>query len=301
MASVPILALPPADLTSEVAPRRRRIHTLRVLGTQEAPRGKRRDTIMTEQQTLRSLDRTVDADEVAKFAAMAEEWWDPNGKFRPLHKFNPVRITYLRDRIANHYQRDPQASGPFTDLSIADIGCGGGLLTEPMARLGATVTGIDATERNVEIARSHAQHMQLPIDYRFTTAADLAETGARFDVVLTMEVIEHVTDPAVFIADCARLVRPDGLMFLATLNRTAKAYLFAIAGAEYVLGWLPKGTHDWRRFVKPSEMAAALRDAGMRLDELSGVVYDPLKDSWRLKQRDLGVNYIALAHKADTA
>jgi len=301
MATVPILAFPPTGLASEVASRRRRIHTLRVLGTQEAARGRRRKTIMTEQQTLQSLDRSVDPDEVAKFAAMAEEWWDPNGKFRPLHKFNPVRLTYLRDRIADHFQRGPQDASPFTDLAIADIGCGGGLLTEPMARLGATVTGIDATERNVDIARSHAQQMQLPIDYRFTTAADLAETGARFDVVLTMEVIEHVTDPASFIADCARLVRPGGLMFLATLNRTAKAYLMAIAGAEYVLGWLPKGTHDWRRFVKPSEMAAALRDAGMHLDELCGVVYDPLKDRWRLKQRDLAVNYIALAHKADAA
>lgn len=254
---------------------------------------------MTEQQTLRSLDRTVDADEVAKFAAMAEEWWDPNGKFRPLHKFNPVRIAYLRDRIAEHFQRDPRKDAPFADISIADIGCGGGLLTEPMARLGATVTGVDATERNVAIARSHASQMQLDIDYRFTTAADLAETGARFDVVLTMEVIEHVTDPAVFIADCARLVRPGGLMFLATLNRTVKAYLMAIAGAEYLLGWLPRGTHDWRRFVKPSEMATALRAAGLRLDEITGVVYDPLKDRWRLKPHDLDVNYVALAHKAD--
>ncbi len=253
---------------------------------------------MTEQETLHPLDRTVDAAEVAKFAAMAEEWWDPNGKFRPLHKFNPVRITYLRDRIASRFERDPHGDAPFSGLAIADIGCGGGLLTEPMARLGATVTGIDATERNVEIARNHAQHMQLPIDYRFTTAADLAATGARFDVVLTMEVIEHVADPSAFVADCARLVRPGGLMFLATLNRTAKAYLLAILGAEYVLGWLPKGTHDWRRFVKPSEMAAALRSAGMHLDELSGVVYDPLKDRWRVRPRDLDVNYMALAHKA---
>jgi 2-polyprenyl-6-hydroxyphenyl methylase/3-demethylubiquinone-9 3-methyltransferase len=243
------------------------------------------------------LDRTVDDAEVAKFAAMAEEWWDPDGKFRPLHKFNPVRLEYLRDQIAAHFKRDPRADRPFAGLTILDVGCGGGLLTEPMARLGATVTGIDATERNIEIARLHANRMALPIDYRFAAAGDLAHDDSQFDVVLNMEVIEHVADREAFLADCAALVRPGGLMFLATLNRTTKAYVLAIVGAEYVMRWLPRGTHDWRRFVRPSELASPLRAAGMSLTELTGVTYNPIKDDWGLSQRDLDVNYIAVALK----
>ncbi len=252
---------------------------------------------MMDKETPQALDRTVDDGEIAKFAAMAEEWWDPDGKFRPLHRFNPVRIEFLRDRIAARFGRDPRGERPLAGLSIVDVGCGGGLLCEPMARLGATVTGIDATERNTEVARAHAGAMGLDIDYRFTTAADLAATGAAFDVVLNMEVIEHVADPAAFLDDCARLVRPGGLMLLATMNRTAKAYLLAVVGAEYVMRWLPRGTHDWRRFVKPSEMAAWLRRAGMTMTEATGVAYDPLRDAWRLAPRDLDVNYIAVAEK----
>jgi len=252
---------------------------------------------MMDKETPQALDRTVDDGEIAKFAAMAEEWWDPDGKFRPLHRFNPVRIEFLRDRIAARFGRDPRGERPLAGLSIVDVGCGGGLLCEPMARLGATVTGIDATERNTEVARAHAVAMGLDIDYRFTTAADLAATGAAFDVVLNMEVIEHVADPAAFLDDCARLVRPGGLMLLATMNRTAKAYLLAVVGAEYVMRWLPRGTHDWRRFVKPSEMAAWLRRAGMTMTEATGVAYDPLRDAWRLAPRDLDVNYIAVAEK----
>jgi 2-polyprenyl-6-hydroxyphenyl methylase/3-demethylubiquinone-9 3-methyltransferase len=256
---------------------------------------------MKDKQTPRALDRTVDEGEIAKFAAMAEEWWDADGKFRPLHRFNPVRIEFLRDRIAARFGRDALADRPFAGLSVLDVGCGGGLLCEPMARLGATVTGIDATERNVEIAHAHARTMDLAIDYRFATAADLAEAGQTFDVVLNMEVIEHVADRDAFLGDCARLVRPGGLMFLATLNRTAKAYLLGIVGAEYVLRWLPRGTHEWRRFVRPSEMAAALRRAGMTLCELTGVAYEPLKDAWKLAPRDLDVNYIAVAEKPGPA
>lgn len=252
-----------------------------------------------ETQTSRALDRTVDADEIAKFAAMAEEWWDPDGKFRPLHLFNPVRIAFLRDRIADHFNRDIMAGRPLDGLRILDVGCGGGLLCEPMARLGARVTGIDATERNTEIARLHAEAMALDIDYRFTTAGDLAEDGASFDVVLNMEVIEHVADRQAFLDDCARLVRPGGLMFLATLNRTPKAYMLAIVGAEYVMRWLPRGTHDWKRFVRPSEMAAWLRHAGMEMREVCGVAYDPLRGAWKLAPHDLDVNYIAMAEKAD--
>lgn len=253
---------------------------------------------MIKEQAPRAPDGTVDAAEIAKFEAMADEWWDPDGKFRPLHKFNPVRLEFLRDRIAAHFRRDVKSERPFEDISVVDVGCGGGLLAEPMVRLGATVTGLDATERNVEIARTHAKKMDLAIDYKFATAAALAENGARFDVVLSMEVIEHVADPAAFIGDCAALVKPGGLMFLATLNRTPKAYMLAILGAEYVLGWVPRGTHDWQRFVKPSEMAAALRESGMHVDEITGVTYNPISDRWRLSPRDLAVNYIALAHRS---
>ncbi|MGH6619897.1 MAG: bifunctional 2-polyprenyl-6-hydroxyphenol methylase/3-demethylubiquinol 3-O-methyltransferase UbiG [Alphaproteobacteria bacterium] len=242
-------------------------------------------------------DRTVDDGEIAKFAAMAEEWWDPDGKFRPLHRLNPVRLEFLRDRIADRFGRDIRTERPLAGLTVLDVGCGGGLLCEPMARLGAAVTGIDAGEGNVEIARTHAEAMGLSIDYRFAAAADLAAAGRSFDIVLNMEVIEHVADQDAFLGDCARLVRPGGLMFLATLNRTPKAYLLAIVGAEYVLRWLPRGTHAWRRFVRPSEMAASLRRAGMTMTELAGVAYDPLKDGWKLAPHDLDVNYMAIAAK----
>jgi 2-polyprenyl-6-hydroxyphenyl methylase/3-demethylubiquinone-9 3-methyltransferase len=254
---------------------------------------------MIDTQNSPTHDRTVDASEVAKFAAMAEEWWDPNGKFRPLHLFNPVRVEFLRDRIADHFARDVRGGRPLDGLRILDVGCGGGLLCEPMTRLGANVTGIDATERNTEIARTHAAAVGLDIDYRYATASDLAEGGATFDVVLNMEVIEHVADRQAFLDDCARLVRPGGLMFLATLNRTPKAYMLAIVGAEYVMRWLPRGTHDWKRFVRPSEMAAWLRHTGMEMREICGVVYDPLKGAWKLAPRDLDVNYIAMAEKPD--
>lgn len=242
-------------------------------------------------------DRTVDDGEIAKFAAMAAEWWDPDGKFRPLHRLNPVRLEFLRDRIADRFGRNTRADRPLAGLTVLDVGCGGGLLCEPMTRLGAAVTGIDAGEGNVEIARAHAEAMGLSIDYRFAAAADLAAAGRAFDVVLNMEVIEHVADRDAFLDDCARLIRPGGLMFLATLNRTPKAYLLAIVGAEYVLRWLPRGTHAWRRFVRPSEMAASLRRAGMTMTELTGVAYDPLKDGWKLAPHDLDVNYMAVAVK----
>lgn len=248
-------------------------------------------------QEAKPLDRTVDSAEVAKFERMAEDWWDPDGRFRPLHKFNPVRLEFLRNRVAAHFDRDITADRPFEGLSLLDIGCGGGLLCEPMARLGARVTGIDATERNIEVARHHAGRMGLEIEYTFAAAGDLAAAGRRFDVVLNMEVIEHVADRDAFLADSAALLRPDGLMFLATLNRTPKSYLLAIVGAEYVLRWLPRGTHDWRRFVRPSELAAGLRASGLTLDELTGIAYDPLHDRWSLAPNDLGVNYIAVGRK----
>ena len=252
---------------------------------------------MIETEGPRAPDRTVDGGEIAKFAAMAEEWWDPDGKFRPLHRLNPVRLEFLRDRIADRFGRDIRADSPFAGLAVLDVGCGGGLLCEPMARLGARMTGIDAGGENIAIARAHAEGMGLSIDYRPAAAGDLAAAGETFDVVLNMEVVEHVADRDAFLGDCARLVRPGGLMVLATLNRTPKAYLLAIVGAEYVLRWLPRGTHEWRRFVRPSEMAASLRRGGMTMTALTGVAYDPLQDRWRLAPHDLDVNYMAVATK----
>lgn len=236
---------------------------------------------------------SVDSDEVSRFAAMAEAWWDPDGKFAPLHRFNPVRIGFIRDRVMARRGGDPREIRPLAGIRLLDIGCGGGLLAEPMARLGAEVTAIDAAARNIEIARLHAEQSGLDIDYRHATAEALAATGAKFDVVLNMEVVEHVADLGTFLGACAELLAPDGVMFVATLNRTAKAYALAIVGAEYLLRWLPRGTHDWRKFVKPSELAAGLRPHGLDIAELAGVSYNPLADQWRLGH-DLDVNYLAV-------
>lgn len=236
--------------------------------------------------------RSVDPAEIAKFAAMADAWWDPQGKFRPLHRLNPARLTYIRDSCAARFNRDAKAPRPLAGLNVVDIGCGGGLICEPLARLGATVTGIDAGTETIAIARSHAAESDLAIDYREATAEMLAEAGERFDVVLSMEVVEHVGDPAAFMAACSQLVAPGGLLIVATLNRTAKSFAFAIVGAEYVLRWLPRGTHDWRRFLRPSELAAMVRGQGLTLNNAMGIVYSPLGDSWRLSTSDLDVNYM---------
>ena len=238
---------------------------------------------------------SVGDSEVAKFAALAESWWDSEGPFRPLHKFNPVRIRFIRDRLAGHFNRDPLAPEPLAGLRLLDIGCGGGLLTEPLTRLGATVVGIDATEKNIRIAALHAEQGGLSIDYRHTTAEALDEAGERFDAVLNMEVVEHVADVDAFLTASGNLVGNGGLMIAATLNRTAKSFALAIVGAEYVLRWLPRGTHDWRRFVRPSELAAGLRHAGMTVTSLTGVVFNPLTGIWSLTERDLDVNYMAVA------
>jgi 2-polyprenyl-6-hydroxyphenyl methylase/3-demethylubiquinone-9 3-methyltransferase len=251
--------------------------------------------------TARS-DASVDAEEVAKFAALAEEWWDPAGKFRPLHRFNPTRLGFIRDRVAAHYGRDPLGRRgplnrrPLEDLSMLDIGCGGGLLAEPLTRLGARITAIDAAERSVKIATQHAREAGLAIDYRHATAEQLAEAGETYDVVLNMEIVEHLADVAAFFRASCALVKPGGLMVVATLNRTPKAFLMAIVGAEYVLGWLPRGSHDWQRFLRPSELAKELRANAMEVSELTGVSYNPLADTWHLS-RDLGVNYMVLAVK----
>jgi 2-polyprenyl-6-hydroxyphenyl methylase/3-demethylubiquinone-9 3-methyltransferase len=237
---------------------------------------------------------SVDDAEIAKFAAMAEEWWDPSGKFAPLHKFNPVRLGFIRDTAAQHFGRDPRALRPFEGLSLLDIGCGGGLLSEPMARMGFKVLGADASEKNVKTAAAHAAG--LGIDYRATTAEALAEEGVAFDVVLNMEVVEHVADLEGYLAACAKLVRPGGLTFVATLNKTLKSLALAKIGAEYVLGWLPRGTHDWSRFVEPARLQAMLEDAGLNVLKKQGVAFDPLSWNWKLAS-DLDVNYMIVARR----
>jgi len=239
---------------------------------------------------------TVDPAELEKFARMADSWWDARGDFRPLHKVNPTRIAFIRDSVAARLNRNPLAARPLEGLRLLDIGCGGGLLCEPMARLGASVTGIDPTSRNIEVARIHAKQSGLDIDYRVATAEDLSVEGERFDVVLNMEVVEHVADLNAFIAACCTLLSEQGVMFIATINRTPKSFLFAIVGAEYVLRWLPRGTHDWNKFVRPSELATAVRKAGTDRGELTGVSYNPLRDAWMLS-RDLDVNYIATVNR----
>jgi 2-polyprenyl-6-hydroxyphenyl methylase/3-demethylubiquinone-9 3-methyltransferase len=240
---------------------------------------------------------TIDAGEVERFSALAAEWWNPNGKFRPLHKFNPVRLAYIRDQVAARFGRDSHAAKPFEGLRILDIGCGGGLLCEPMARLGAEVVGADASETNIEVAKLHAAEAGVTVDYRATTAEALAEAGEKFDVVLNMEVVEHVADIDLFIAKCSEMVKPDGIMFVATINRTLKALGLAIVGAEYVLRWLPRGTHQYGKLVRPEELEASLGKANMRIIDRTGVVYSPLSDRWQ-KSKDMDVNYMVLAERA---
>lgn len=237
---------------------------------------------------------SVDADEVARFSAIAAEWWDPKGKFRPLHQINPVRLAFIRDHVCARLGRDPRGARSFAGLRLLDVGCGGGLLCEPMARLGAKVTGIDPSEENIRIASVHAAEQGLDIDYRATTAEDLAAAGERFDIVLNMEVIEHVADPAAFMTTCAGLVAPGGLMFVATLNRTLKSFALAIVGAEYVLRWLPRGTHQWNKFITPEELRAMIEAGGLAVKDTSGVIYNPLADEW-LASADIDVNYMMMA------
>jgi 2-polyprenyl-6-hydroxyphenyl methylase / 3-demethylubiquinone-9 3-methyltransferase len=247
-------------------------------------------------QSRQPQPSSVDPDEVAKFVAMADAWWDPGGKFRPLHQLNPVRLRFIRDRVCAHLNRDPLAPRPLAGLRLLDVGCGGGLLCEPLTRLGARVTGIDAAAENIAIAEHHAAQAGLEIDYRHAPAEALAQAGETFDVVVNMEVVEHVAAPGTFLATCADLVAAGGSSVIATLNRTPKSFLLAIVGAEYVLRWLPRGTHDWRKFLRPSELAAHLRGTGLEIEVMTGVEYNPLDASWRLT-RDLEVNYMVFAVK----
>jgi len=240
---------------------------------------------------------TVNPAEVAKFEAMAAEWWDPNGKFKPLHMLNPCRLDYIISQIAAEFGRDRAASRPFEGLRVLDIGCGGGLLAEPMARLGAEVVGADAAARNIPVARLHAQAQGLDIDYRHTTAEAMAGAGERFDVVLNMEVVEHVADPQGFITTCGELLKPGGLMVCSTINRNPKSYIMAIIGAEYVMRWLPKGTHEWSSFVTPDELYELIRKAGLEPVDRKGMVFNPISWSWSLSERDLSVNYVTTSLK----
>ena len=240
---------------------------------------------------------TIDPAEIAKFQAMAAEWWDPDGKFRPLHMLNPCRLDYICAQIATEFDRDQTTPAPFAGLRLLDIGCGGGLLSEPMARLGATVVGADAAEGNIPVARAHAEQSGLDIDYRHTTAEALAEAGEVFDVVLNMEVVEHVADPQGYLTACQRLLRPNGLMICSTLNRNPKSFMMAIVGAEHVMRWLPKGTHDWSKFITPDELCAMIEAAGLTPVDRKGFVFNPLGWSWRISDRDLSVNYVTASVK----
>jgi 2-polyprenyl-6-hydroxyphenyl methylase/3-demethylubiquinone-9 3-methyltransferase len=246
--------------------------------------------------TQPSPSGTIDPREVARFDRMARDWWNPKGPMRALHKLNPVRLRYIRDVAARHFGRDPRNPGMLAGLRVLDIGCGGGLLAEPLARLGADVLGADPVRRNIEVARIHAAEQGLDIDYRCASAEVLDAAGERFDVVLAMEVVEHVADIGLFIETCGRMTRSGGLVVVATLNRTLRAFALAVIGAEYVLGWLPRGTHDWRKFVTPGELCAALRRAGLVPLRTDGVVYHPLADEWRLSG-DTGVNYMIAAER----
>ncbi|WP_304190840.1 bifunctional 2-polyprenyl-6-hydroxyphenol methylase/3-demethylubiquinol 3-O-methyltransferase UbiG [Phenylobacterium aquaticum] len=235
---------------------------------------------------------SIDPAEVERFSRIAAEWWDPKGKFAPLHRFNPVRLSFIRDQAALRFGRDPTARAPFQGLRLLDIGCGGGLLSEPMCRLGFSVTGVDASERNIGTASAHAAAQGLEIDFRASTAEALeAEGVAPFDVILNMEVIEHVADPEAFLRNCGRLLAPGGLMIVATLNRTLKAFALAKVGAEYVLRWLPAGTHDWSKFLRPDELRGFLRDEPLAIQGPFGVSYDPLSGRWS-RSSDCDVNYM---------
>ena len=240
---------------------------------------------------------TVDPSEVAKFEAMAAEWWDPNGKFKPLHMMNPVRLEYITTQIAGEFDRDLATPRPFEGLRILDIGCGGGLLCEPMARLGAEIVGVDAAERNIPVAQTHAEQSGLEIEYRFSTAEALAAAGEQFDVVLNMEVVEHVADPQAYLNACHALLKPGGLHLCSTINRNAKSFAMAIVGAEWVMRWLPKGTHDWAKFITPDELYELMRKAGLEPVDRKGYVFNPVSWRWSISDRDLSVNYVTAALK----
>lgn len=246
---------------------------------------------------MQAHPNTVDPSEIAKFEAMAAEWWDPHGKFKPLHMLNPCRLDYITQQIAGEFDRDLKAPKPFEGLRLLDIGCGGGLLSEPMARLRAEVVGADAAEGNLPVARIHAEQSGLEIDYRHTTAEDMAAAGEQFDVVLNMEVVEHVADPLGFLTASQHLLKPGGLLICSTINRNPKSYAMAIFGAEVVMRWLPRGTHEWNKFITPDELFDLLRQAGLDPVDRKGFVFNPILWSWSISDRDLSVNYVTASVK----
>lgn len=248
---------------------------------------------------MQAARTTIDPEEVAKFEAIASEWWDPQGKFKPLHMMNPCRLDYITTQIATEFDRNLNTPMPFKGLRILDIGCGGGLLSEPMARLGGEIVGADAGEGSIPVAQIHAAQSGLTIDYRNTTAEALAEAGEKFDVVLNMEVIEHVADPVAFLTACRDLLKPEGLHICSTLNRNAKSYAAVILGAEYIMQWLPKGTHNWSKFMTPQELYDALRHVGMDPVDKKGMVFNPIRWDWELSDRDFSVNYVTASVRLD--
>lgn len=239
---------------------------------------------------------SIDSAEVERFSRMAATWWDPKGPMSALHKFNPQRLGYIRDQAAKNFGRHPRKLDCLKGLRILDIGCGAGILSEPLARLGASMVGADPAEENIEVARAHAEETGVDVDYRATTAEALAEAGEKFDIVLAMEVVEHVVDVPAFVDSCATMVKPGGLMIAATLNRTLKSFALAIVGAEYVLRWVPRGTHQWDKFVKPEELERAFEDSGLDIIGERGVIYNPLADRWQLSS-DMDVNYMMVGKR----
>jgi 2-polyprenyl-6-hydroxyphenyl methylase/3-demethylubiquinone-9 3-methyltransferase len=252
---------------------------------------------MTEAAEMNTAKSTIDQSEVDRFSAMAAEWWSPTGKFKPLHKFNPVRLAYIRDHAATNFGRDPRAAKPLQGLRVLDIGCGGGLLSEPMARMGAEVVGADPSEKNIGIASTHAKSSGVEVDYRPVTAEQLAAEGETFDIILNLEVVEHVSDVDFFLSTCAGMVRPGGLMFVATINRTMKAAALAIFAAENVLRWLPRGTHQYEKLVRPEEIEKPLSGQGLSIIARTGVFFSPLQNQWNLS-KDMDVNYMMVAKRA---
>jgi 2-polyprenyl-6-hydroxyphenyl methylase/3-demethylubiquinone-9 3-methyltransferase len=254
----------------------------------------KKKTAIARKKSSRS---TIDAAEVRQFEALAAEWWDESGPMKPLHRLNPVRMGYLRKQICGHFKREGDSFSPFKGLHMLDVGCGGGLVTEPLCRLGADVTGIDAGAENIKIAKEHAQQHSLDIHYTTTSVEKMAATGKTFDVVTALEIVEHVADPALFISACCRLVKKNGLMVFSTLNRTPKSYLLGIIAAEYILRWVPAGTHDWKKFVRPSELARPLEQHGFEITDIKGLVYNPLRRQFTLSMTDMDVNYFLTAKK----
>lgn len=248
---------------------------------------------------IKNKKTTIDPVEHEKFSKLAEEWWNPKGKFKTLHKFNPTRIAFIREKIINHFDIAKDEKKPFKNINLLDIGCGGGLLSEPMAKLGANVTGLDVVEKNIKTASTHAKNQGLKINYIHSTVEKISEKDEKFDVILNMEVIEHVSDVNLFINSCNKILSENGIMIFASLNRTLTSYGLAIIGVEYILGWLPKGTHDWSKFITPDELKILFSSNGLKIDEIIGMKYNPLFDSWK-RSEDLSVNYLGLSSKINS-